>query len=54
MKRKPGFWILAAIAITVSVAMSSRNMPAAICIGPGTALLLAVVTNLEVDHKKRK
>jgi hypothetical protein len=53
MKRKPGFWIVVAIAISLSVGLATHNIPAGICIGPGTALLMAIAMNIETDRNKR-
>jgi hypothetical protein len=52
MKRKPVFWIVVAIAISVSVGLGFDNIPAGITIGPGIGLLMAIVTNLETDNKR--
>lgn len=46
-------WGLVGLSVAVLVALLSGNFPAALFIGLGTGLLLAVVTNLEVDRTIR-
>jgi hypothetical protein len=53
MKNKAGFWTVAGIAIAASVSAASQNIPAGLFIGSGSSLLLMIITNLEVDPKKR-
>jgi hypothetical protein len=53
MKKKAGFWTVAGIAIGTGISIASKNIPAGLFIGAGTAMLLMIVTNLEVDRKIR-
>jgi hypothetical protein len=53
MKNKAGFWIIIGIAIATATWIVSKNFQAGICLGIGTAMLLMIVTNLEVDKKIR-
>jgi hypothetical protein len=53
MKKKAGFWTVTGIAIGTAISIASKNIPAGLFIGAGTAMLLMIVTNLEVDRKIR-
>ena len=46
-------WGLVGFSVAILVVTLSGNFPAALLIGLGTGLLLAVVTNLEVNQKIR-
>jgi hypothetical protein len=53
MKNRFSLWTAIDIAIGIATEISSNNLPAALFIGTGTAMLLLIVTNLEVDRKIR-
>jgi zinc transporter ZupT len=53
MKNKTGFWTAIGIGIATSVSITSQNIPAGLFIGGGSSMLLLIITNLEVDRKKR-
>jgi hypothetical protein len=53
MKNKLSFWSVIGIAIGTATGIASKNFPAGLFIGAGTAMLLMIVTNLEVDRKIR-
>jgi len=53
MKNKAGFWILVGIGLAISISIASQNIPAGLFIGGGSSMLLLIITNLEVDRKKR-
>jgi hypothetical protein len=53
MKSKTGFWVIVGIATAIIIYISSGNIPAGLFIGGGAAMLLMIITNLEVDRKKR-
>lgn len=53
MKRKAGFWTVMGLAIGTATSIASKNIPAGLFIGAGTAMLLMIVANLEVDKKIR-
>lgn len=53
MKNKAGFWTVTGIAIGSIIGIVSKNFAAGLFIGAGTAMLLMIVTNLEVDKKIR-
>lgn len=50
---KAGFWTAIGIAIGTAIGIASKNFPAGLFIGAGAAMLLMIVTNLEVDKKIR-
>ena len=51
MKNKAGFWITVGVTVGVAIGITTKNFPAALFIGAGTAMLLMIVTNLEADKK---
>lgn len=53
MKNKTGFWTVVGVGIATSVSVASENIPAGLFIGGGSSMLLLIITNLEVDRKKR-
>ena len=53
MKNKLSFWAVTGIVIATAVAVTSGNLMAALFIGTGIAMLLMIVTNLEVERKIR-
>ena len=53
MNNKAGFWTIVGIAIGMATWIASKNIQAGIFIGAGAAMLLMIVTNLEVDKKIR-
>lgn len=53
MKSKTSFWIMIGIAIGTATEVASKNIEAGIFIGAGAAMLLMILTNLEVDRKIR-
>jgi hypothetical protein len=53
MKRKISFWATIGLIIGTATSAASKNIPAGLFIGAGAAMLLMIVTNLEVDRKIR-
>jgi hypothetical protein len=53
MKNKAGFWTFVGIGIAASVSVATQNIHAGLFIGGGSSMLLLIITNLEVDRKKR-
>ena len=53
MKNRAGFWIGVGVTVGTAIGISAKNFPAGLFIGAGTAMLLMIITNLEVDKKIR-
>lgn len=54
MRRSSSFWLKAGIAIGTITGMISRNIPAAICIGGGSGMLVLLLGMLNIQVKKQK
>ncbi len=53
MKNKISLWTITGAVIAATTGIASKNIPAALFIGAGGAMVLMIVTNLEVDRKIR-
>ena len=53
MKNRFPFWILIGVVLSTAIGIASGNFRAGLFMGTGIAMLLMIITNLEVERKIR-